>query len=70
MHARVCVICMVLCSAGLIQTYEKYRKHGLEILGFPCNQVRNSLHVSTRTLLATWIGCSHVYAYCSYSGVY
>lgn len=23
---------------GLMQTYEKYHKHGLEILGFPCNQ--------------------------------
>ena len=25
--------------AGLMKLYEKYKTHGLEILGFPCNQV-------------------------------
>lgn len=25
---------------GLQATYEKYKEFGLEILGFPCNQVR------------------------------
>lgn len=24
--------------AGLMKTYEKYHGHGLEVLGFPCNQ--------------------------------
>ena len=29
------------CPAGLMKTYEKYGKHGLVVLGFPCNQFGN-----------------------------